>query len=71
MGRKTSEGEEYLPGQVDNLNGIRVVQISAGDSHTAALASEGQVYCWGTNEYGLLANGTTTGRSGKPVRIAF
>ena len=45
LGRETEEGEEYVPGQVPSLKGV--TQISAGDSHTAALTSAGDVYCWG------------------------
>lgn len=47
LGRKTAEGEEYQPGVVSSLEHVEVVQVSAGDSHTAALAKNGNVYCWG------------------------
>lgn len=35
-----------VPGKVDL--GEKVVQVSAGDSHTAALTEEGAVYVWGS-----------------------
>ena len=48
LGRKTGEdGEEYVPGRVEKLGQIKVVQVSGGDSHTAALTSNGNIYCWG------------------------
>lgn len=46
LGRDTSnESSETYPGKVDQEG--RVVQITAGDSHTAALLSDGKVYAWG------------------------
>ncbi|KAJ0066174.1 hypothetical protein NL108_001407, partial [Boleophthalmus pectinirostris] len=47
LGRDTSEeGSETLPGKVELEQ--KIVQVSAGDSHSAALTEEGTVYVWGS-----------------------
>lgn len=43
-------------------------QITTGDHHTCAIASNNRGYCWGTNTSGSLGDGTTT-RSGTPVAV--
>ena len=48
--------------------GIRFSQVSAGDDHSLALGSDGNVYSWGANKYGQLGDGTTTDRL-TPVQI--
>uniref|UniRef100_A0A8C2Z4X3 Regulator of chromosome condensation 1 n=1 Tax=Cyclopterus lumpus TaxID=8103 RepID=A0A8C2Z4X3_CYCLU len=47
LGRDTTEeGSEMVPGKVTLAE--KVVQVSAGDSHTAALTDDGTVYIWGS-----------------------
>ena len=37
-----------------------VVQVSAGDSHTACVTKEGKVFAWGSAHYGMLGVGDTS-----------
>ncbi|MBQ8043678.1 MAG: hypothetical protein IJ272_05960, partial [Clostridia bacterium] len=46
-----------LAQKVSNLTNI--VEITSGDSHNMALASDGTVYVWGNNSYGQLGTGDT------------
>ena len=48
--------------------GIRFSQISAGRGHILAVASDGNIYAWGSNDYGQLGDGTTTERH-EPVQV--
>jgi len=49
--------------------GKTIKSISAGDSHTCAIASDDKAYCWGLNTSGQLGTGTTT-QSTVPVAVA-
>ena len=48
------EDKEFLPRLVDALVGRRVVQVAAGYSHTAVLTSDGEVFVFGSNDFGQL-----------------
>ncbi len=45
---------------------LQAVEISAGGTHTCALASNERVYCWGSNEDGQLGRGDVGGSSALP-----
>ena len=48
LGRKTEEEEDtFVPMIVEIPNITKIVQITAGDSHSAALDASGSVYIWG------------------------
>lgn len=38
------------------------LNVSAGDKHTCALTDSAELYCWGSNGYGRLGDGTTINR---------
>lgn len=47
LGRDTTkEGSETVPGAVELPE--KAIQVTAGDSHTAALLEDGRVFAWGT-----------------------
>ncbi|XP_048488202.1 regulator of chromosome condensation [Plutella xylostella] len=74
LGRPTSgDSEEGTPGTV-TLPG-KAVMISAGDSHTAALLENGDVYAWGSfrdshGSMGLLMSGRSAAPSKTPIRLS-
>ena len=51
------EGSEMSPAMVELDE--RVVQVSAGDSHTAALTDNGTVYIWGSFRVSWTEQGHT------------
>ncbi|KAG7560977.1 Regulator of chromosome condensation RCC1 [Arabidopsis thaliana x Arabidopsis arenosa] len=56
---------ETLPKLLEapNLENVNVKIISCGARHTAVIADEGKVFCWGWNKYGQLGLGDVIDRN--------
>ncbi|XP_076594372.1 regulator of chromosome condensation [Chaetodon auriga] len=69
LGRDTTEGSEMVPGKV--ILEEKVVQVSAGDSHTAALTDDGTVYIWGAfrDNNGVIGLLEPLKTSNTPVKV--
>jgi alpha-tubulin suppressor-like RCC1 family protein len=63
----TNSDDDYKPVQVTGISGA--ISIGARGFHTCAVLQDGSVWCWGTNEFGQLGNGTQTS-SPAPVRVS-
>ena len=66
----------FTPQQVKGVGGngflSGVVELAAGWQHTCARTSTdagGEVYCWGSNDYGRLGRGSTGGSSSTPQKV--
>ncbi|CAN7061397.1 unnamed protein product [Brassica oleracea var. botrytis] len=63
---------ETLPKLLEapNLENVNVKTVSCGARHTAVIADEGKVFCWGWNKYGQLGLGDVIDRNApSEVRI--
>jgi alpha-tubulin suppressor-like RCC1 family protein len=49
---------------------VPVTQLTAGSSHTCALASNGDAWCWGSNSRGQLGQGTIGGSNAVPTIVS-
>ncbi|GFR39917.1 hypothetical protein Agub_g424 [Astrephomene gubernaculifera] len=66
------EMRQVEPRLIKTLQGAGVVALAAGDHHSLALTSCGQVFSWGRGEHGALGHGTVHGYVGvelTPKRI--
>jgi alpha-tubulin suppressor-like RCC1 family protein len=68
VGDGTTVSPRPLPVQVAAL-GTSVVEIAAGYFHTCARKADGSVWCWGSNFYGQMGNGTVTKSEPVPVQV--
>jgi len=65
---KTPLPYEKNPVLVTNLE-TNVSFIASGDNHNCAIVNNGQVKCWGNNQYGQLGDGTKINRS-TPILVS-
>ncbi|MDG1549831.1 MAG: hypothetical protein P8Q94_07270, partial [Candidatus Poseidoniaceae archaeon] len=56
-----------IPTQIQVSLGSKAVAISAGVRHTCAILDNGEVYCWGDNQYGQLGDGNEGFDSASPI----
>ena len=54
---------------VDRDSIFGLASVSGGGLFTCGVATAGEAYCWGDNEYGQLGDGTTTDRN-TPVLVS-
>lgn len=64
-----STTDSIVPATMDNLPDT-ITAIAAGQMHTCALASNGNVFCWGNNSNGQLGDGNFLTDSNRPVAVS-
>ena len=57
-------------GPTDTSKGLKATQVSAGDTHSLAVGSDGNAWAWGNNQYGQLGDNSTDSKS-VPVPVSF
>ena len=60
-GRWVIAGREFYTSPVRVSDALKFSAIAAGWSHTCAIKTSGETYCWGYNDYGQLGNSAAMG----------
>jgi alpha-tubulin suppressor-like RCC1 family protein len=66
VGDGTTTSPRASPVSVSNMN-LLITAVTVGNYHTCSLKLGGTMYCWGSNQYGQIGDGTTTGKSSATV----
>nr|WP_232354056.1 InlB B-repeat-containing protein [Bifidobacterium asteroides] len=77
LGDGTTATQKITPVKVrkpaDTPTDFTYLQVSAGNTHSLALGSDGNAYAWGNNSYGQLGDGATTitdtSKQTSPVKV--
>jgi RCC1 and BTB domain-containing protein len=62
------ESNRALPSRVAALRGVKIVLVSCGGFHTAAVADAGEAFSWGGGEHGQLGHGDKLNKL-EPCRV--
>lgn len=52
-----NEEDLLKPTEITMLSNMRVIDMSAGDAHSAAVTQNKKLYMWGNGDYGRLGTG--------------
>ena len=69
LGDGTLQDREDQLVRVDMPEGVTITYVAAGEDSSFALDEDGNVWAWGSNEFGTLGNGTTA-NSATPVPVS-
>ena len=70
LGTGVSGAVERTPLPVAMPVGVTFASVSAGDYHSLALGSDGNVYAWGLDTFGRLGDDAAIADQAAPVRVA-
>src|SRR5690606_21663692 len=51
-----------ITSRISSATGDKIIRVSLGYYHSAALTSNGRLFIWGRNDFGQLGDGTTTSK---------
>ncbi|MCT6874491.1 MAG: InlB B-repeat-containing protein, partial [Bifidobacterium sp.] len=73
MGRETDTPTQNIdPGKVTLPTGVtRFTQFGAGNQHTLAVGSDGNLYSWGSNKFGQLGRDANSLRNATPGKVSL
>ncbi|PNJ52725.1 probable E3 ubiquitin-protein ligase HERC3 isoform X1 [Pongo pygmaeus] len=69
LGLMTTEDSVAVPRLIQKLNQQTILQVSCGNWHCLALASDGQFFTWGKNSHGQLGLGKEFPSQASPQRV--
>ena len=71
VGDGGSNTDQTSPRAIDLGTGRTAVAVSAGDYHTCAILDNGDLKCWGSDNYGMLGDGGINAHTNAPSSTAI